>query len=48
MCGVVIVGVVMLVGGLLLGSGLVGGVGRKSVVPFCCGGVWLGKRVIVC
>jgi hypothetical protein len=45
-CGLV-VGVVVVAGGRFLGSGLVGGVGRTSAVAFCCGGVLLGKRVIV-
>ena len=45
LCGVV--GVVVMAGGRLLGSGFVGGVGRTSAVVFCCGCVLLGKRVIV-
>ena len=43
-----IIGVVAVSGGRFLGSGFVGGVGRTSVVVFCCGCVvLLGKRVIV-
>ena len=42
-----VVGVVVVSGGRFLGSGFVGGVGRTSVVVFCCGCVLLGKRVIV-
>ena len=44
-CGLLI-GVVVVAGGRFLGSGLVGGVGRTSVVAFCCGDVLLGKKVI--
>ncbi len=43
----VIIGVVVVTYDRFLGSGLVGGVGRTSVVAFCCGGVLVGKRVIV-
>ncbi len=46
LCGVII-GVVVVAGGRFLGSGLVGGVGRTRGVAFCCGGVLVGKRVIV-
>ena len=46
LCGLII-GVVVVAGCRLLGSGLVGGVGRTSAVAFCCGGVLSGKRVIV-
>ena len=45
LCGVV--GVVVMAGGRLLGSGFVGGVGRTSAVAFCCGSVLVGKNVIV-
>ena len=45
-CGLII-GVVVVAGSRFLGSGLVGGVGRASVVAFCCGDVLSGKRVIV-
>ena len=45
-CGLII-GVMVVAGGRFRGSGLVGGVGRASVVTFCCGDVLLGKRVIV-
>ena len=41
------IGVVVMAGGRFLGSGLVGDVGRTSAVSFCCGGVLVGKRVIV-
>ena len=46
LCGLVI-DVVVVAGGRFLGSGRVGSVGRSSVVPFCCGDVLLGTRVIV-
>ncbi len=46
LCGLIIV-VVVVAGGRFLGSGRVGGVGRTSVVVFCCGDVLMGKRVIV-
>ena len=42
-----IIDVVVVAGGRFLGSGLVGDVGRASVVALCCGDVLLGKRVIV-
>ncbi len=46
LCGVTI-GVVVVDGGRFLGIGLVGGVGKTSVVVFCCGVVLVGKKVIV-
>ncbi len=46
LCGVII-GVVVVAGGRFLGSGLVGGEGRTSVVVFCYRAVLVGKRVIV-
>ncbi len=46
LCGLII-GVLVVAGGRFLGSGLVGGVGRRIAVAFCCGGVLMGKRVIV-
>ncbi len=40
-------GDVVMAGGRFLGSGFVGGMGRTRAKPFCCGGVLVGKRVIV-
>ena len=42
-----LIGVVVVAGDWFLGSGRVWDVGRTSAVAFCCGGVLLGKRVIV-
>ena len=46
LCGLVIDAVVV-AGGRFLGSDRVGGVGRSTVVVFCCGEVLMGKRVII-
>ena len=46
LCGLII-GAVVMAGGRFLGSGLVEGVGRTSAVAHCCGGVLVGKRVMV-